>query len=320
MGDKEKEAISFLKENKQFHKLLDAMKEKYVRMGKLTGKVSISDLASSESLALSAIEPEIYGKSSGDISIKKFINYFTKGRFEGLDFLEVFNEYYGGTLKTNRESKEERINKKDDFLSKLLNETKEAHVEVWLRALVEYKKYGYNIFLKQYKEDKKVLKEILLNLEKAMELIPFSYEEGIPLATLSSKVTRDSHYFDMNRCAGKLLLQVLAYYMDRNMTYTLEEMNEILSFNGIIRDEISNTTITAGLFCYDENEEICGYKWFRREMEPIILSIYNLKGIKAINAREKSVFIFENPTSFYEVLKRMQRFKTKSYLYKRSAK
>ncbi|WP_297421929.1 TIGR02679 domain-containing protein [Clostridium sp.] len=303
MGDKEKEAIGFLKENKQFHKLLDSMKEKYVRMGKLTGKVSVKELTSEESLSLSAIEPEIYGKDSGDISIKKFVNYFTKGRFEGIDFFKVFNEYYGGTLKTNKENKEEKINRKDNFLDQLLNGIKESHVEIWLRALIEYKKYGYNIFIKQYKEDKDVLKEIMLNLEKAMEFIPFCYDEGIPLATLSSKVTKDSHYFDMNKCAGKLLLQVLAYYMDKNMNYALEEINEVLSLNGIIRDEISNTTITAGLFCYDENEEISGYKWFRRGMEPIILSIHNLKGIKTINAREKSVFIFENPTSFYEVLR-----------------
>ena len=38
-------------------------------------------------------------------------------------------------------------------------------------------------------------------------------------------------------------------------------------------------------------------------MEPIILSIHNIKGIKSINAKQKIVFIFENPTSFYEVLK-----------------
>ena len=303
MGDREKQASKFLKENKQFNKLLDAMKEKYIRMGKLTGKISVKDLTSEESLALSSIEPEIYGKSSGDISIKKFVNYFTKGRFEGIDFLEVFNDYYGGTLKTNREDKEEKINKKDDFLNKLIDETKEVHVEIWLKALMEYKKYGYNIFLKQYKEAKNILREIILNLQKAMGLISFSAEDGIPLATLSSKTTKDSHYFDIDKCAGKLLLQVLAYYMEQNMNYSLEEINEVLSFNGIIRDEISNSTITAGLFCYDENEEIKGYKWFRREMEPIILSIHNLKGIKAINAREKSVFIFENPTSFYEVLK-----------------
>ena len=303
MGDREKQASKFLKENKQFNKLLDAMKEKYIRMGKLTGKISVKDLTSEESLALSAIEPEIYGEHSGDISIKKFVNYFTKGRFEGIDFLEVFNDYYGGTLKTNREDKEEKINKKDDFLNKLIDETKEVHVEIWLKALIEYKKYGYNIFLKQYKDDKNILREIILNLQKAMGLISFRVDDGIPLATLSSKTTKDSHYFDIDKCAGKLLLQVLAYYMEQNMNYSLEEINEVLSFNGIIRDEISNSTITAGLFCYDENEEIKGYKWFRREMEPIILSIHNLKGIKAINAREKSVFIFENPTSFYEVLK-----------------
>ncbi|BCZ47892.1 hypothetical protein psyc5s11_39590 [Clostridium gelidum] len=303
MGDKEREASNFLKENKQFNKLLDAMKEKYIRMGKLSGKISVKDLTSEESLALSAIEPEIYGKDFGDVSIKKFVNYFTKGKFEGIDFFEVFNDYYGGTLKTNREDKEERGNKKDDFLSDLLGETKEVHVELWLKAVMEYKKYGYNIFLKQYKDDKNILREIILNLQKAMGLISFSVDDGIPLATLSSKATKDSHYFDIDKCAGKLLLQVLAYYMEKNMNYFLEEINEVLSFNGIIRDEISNSTITAGLFCYDESEEIIGYKWFRREMEPIILSIHNLKGIKSINANQKIVFIFENPTSFYEVLK-----------------
>ena len=126
MGDIEREASKFLKENKQFNKLLDAMKENILRMGKLTGKVSVKNLTNEESLALSAIESEIYGKNFGDISIKKFVNYFTKGRFEGIDFLKVFNDYYGGTLKTNKEDKEERVNKKDDFLSNLIDETRRS--------------------------------------------------------------------------------------------------------------------------------------------------------------------------------------------------
>lgn len=297
-------AVKCLKERKEFHKLLDAMKDKYIRLGRLTGNVEVKNLTLEESQFLSSFngDPDIYGAKSAKVNINKFINYFTKGRFEGIDFIEVFLCYYDGNLITNRDKKIHAEEKKENYFKDILKNIYEPKVQLWLNCVLEYKKYGYNIILKQYNEDKFILKEILNNIEKGAEFIPFNDEDGIALPTLSSKTTRDSHYFDINRTPGKLMLQFLAFCKDRTMNYSLEEINSVLSQCGIIRDEISNSTITAGLFCYDDIEEIKGYEWFRREFEPLLINLQNLKRIKSISGRNKKVYVFENPTSFYYIL------------------
>lgn len=297
-------AVKCLKERKEFHKLLDAMKDKYLRLGRLTGKVEVTNLTLEESQFLSNFngDLDIYGAKSAKVSINKFIDYFTKGRFEGIDFIEVFLCYYDGKLVTNRDKRIAAKEKKENYFNDILRNVYEPKVQLWLNYVLEYKKYGYNVILNQYNEDKLLLKEILSNIEKGVEFIPFNDEEGIALPILSSKTTKDSHYFDINRASGKLILQFLAFCKDKTMNYSLEEVNSILSQCGIIRDEISNSTITAGLFCYDDIGEIEGYKWFRTEFEPVSISLQNLKRIQSISGRNKKVFVFENPTSFYEIL------------------
>jgi hypothetical protein len=61
--------------------------------------------------------------------------------------------------------------------------------------------------LKQYKDDKNILREIILNLQKAMELISFSANDGISLANLFSKVTKDSYYKAVRFSMQEILIQ-----------------------------------------------------------------------------------------------------------------
>jgi uncharacterized protein (TIGR02679 family) len=307
MDSKVKEAVEYLKSKAEYHNLLKEMQLKYKKTGKLTGSINLEGLNESEVLLLAPLNPDVYETKSGKINIRKFIEHFSKGRFEGIDFIEVLKEYFKGELKTNKEVKEELVLKKEYFFKRALEEIEDSRMKIWLIALLEFKKFGYNIVLKLYNENKKELNTILINISKGISSLSFNSGNLTPLATFSSNITRDSHYFDLDTSAGKLLINALAYLKGVSNIGNIESINELLYSVGLSRDEISNSTITVGLFAYDNNGEIEGLKWFRRERQPITLSIYNLNRIDKLKAKGQKVFVFENPTVFYEVMKRCEK-------------
>ncbi|WP_139904769.1 TIGR02679 domain-containing protein [Clostridium thermarum] len=303
MDSKIGEAVQYLKAKPEYEKVLKELHSKYKKTGKLTGSIFLETLTEEEVLLLAPLNPEIYGKRAGKINVKKFIEFFSKGRFQGIDFLEVLSEYVEGELKTNREIREEKELKKERFFQKIIEDSGSDITKMWLKSLQEFKKYGYNIVLKLYKEDKEELMTIIKNLSKALDSLSYDAKKAVPLATFSSNITKDSHYFDIVTVPGKLLINAIAFLKGVNYINNAEGINDLLYSVGILRDEVSNSTITAGLFAYDSEGEVEGTKWFRRERQPLILNIYNLNRIERLKAKGDVVFIFENPTVFYEVLK-----------------
>ena len=304
MSNLEKEAVDYLKSNKEYTKIMKALKDKYRKTGKLTGKIQITEISKEEGLLLGSIDHSLFDANKGSLSIKKFIDFFAQGKYEGIDFLKVLFEYYGeDVLKTKKEVKEELDLLKERFFIEIFNEVKNHEFKMWLKAALEFKKYGYLAIAKSYKEDSRVLKDVLINIDKSFGVINSIDEQYIPLAKFSSIVTKDSHYFDIDSFPGKLFISVLGYLYTID-TDRAEGKNEALMKVKIIRDEISNFTITYGIIAINHKEEIKGYEWFRREREPLLLNIYNLNSISNIKAVYDRVYVFENPTVFYEVLKK----------------
>lgn len=309
MEDKVKDAVNYLKSKKEYDLILREIKDKYIKTGKIIGKVKLKNLTKEQGLLLSSIDYNLYVNLQGDLSIKKFIEDFTKGRFQGVDFLQVINLYFDGEIKTKKEVLEEKELIKDNFFQEILTAMKDEKSRIWLISALEYKKYGYLIILNAYKSNKEKLREAFIYIDKALSLLSYSKEDYVLLPTFSSNITRDSHYFDMDNLGGKLLISALSYLNKVDKYNTAEKTSELLFNSGIVRDEISNFTITSGLFIYDNKEEIEGYKWFRREKQPLILNLYNLKEIIKVRGKENKVYVFENPAVFYEVLKESKSIK-----------
>lgn len=304
MNNAEEQAVEYLKNKSEYKRIMKAIKEKYKKTGKITGKVTLSNITKEEGLILGSIDVSLFEAKEGSFSIKKFINSFSVGKFEGIDFLNVLKSYFGEEeIKTNREVKHEKILIKDTFFVNLLSIIKSEEVKLWIHAMLDFKKYGYASILRIYNENPNELKNILLNIDKSFDIINFQSKEYMPLAKFSSIVTKDSHYFDIDNLPGKLFISALGYLYNIR-TDNVEGKNEALMKVNLIRDEISNFTITYGLMVYDKNEEIQGYKWFRREREPLLLNIYNLNSIELIKSIYNKVYVFENPTVFYELLKK----------------
>lgn len=307
MNNLEKEASKYLKTKKEYKKIMEAFKEKYKKTGKLTGKIKLNNISKEESLILGSIDYSLFGVSEGSLSVKKFIDFFSQGKFEGIDFIQVLKEYFGeNNLKTNKEINENKELVKEEFFVKLFNELKNEKVKLWLKEAIKSKKFGYQSILRGYKEDSNKLFNVISNIDKAFDYLDLKNSEYyIPLAKFSSIITKDSHYFDIDNFQGKLFISCIGYIYNTN-TETTENKNEALMKVNIIRDEISNFTITYGLVACDDNGEIQGYKWFRKEKQPLLLNTYNLNFIKEIKALNDKVYVFENPTVFYELLRRTE--------------
>lgn len=310
MNSLEKEAAIYLKSKKEYNKIMEVFKEKYKKTGKLTGKVKLTNISKEEGLVLGSIDHSLFGAQEGSLSVKKFIDFFSQGKFEGIDFIQVLKEYFGEkNLKTNKEIKENKEVIKEEFFIRLFNELKNEKVKLWLKEALSLKKSGYQSILRGYRENPNELFNVLFNIDKGFNYLDLKKEEYIPLAKFSSIITKDSHYFDIDNFQGKLLIACIGYIYNINIE-TTENKNEALMKVNIIRDEISNFTITYGLIICKGDKEIESYKWFREERQPMILNTYNLNFIEEIKAIHNKAYVFENPTVFYELLKRTEKLPT----------
>lgn len=309
MDERINEAAKYLKDRKEYKRILQEIQKKYIKTEKLTGSVKLSNITKEEGLLLASLHHSFIEKDEGKINVKKFIEYFCKGKFEGLDFLEILKVYFNDDLKTSKVIREEKKEIKDEFFNNLREGVKSIYCKQWLDALFQIKKFGYNIVIREYENNPMALIEYIEAVDEVFSYISFLGKGTISLAVLSSKVKRNSHYFDMDKSPGKLLLNALAYLKNSGESrYDAEYINEVLFSNGIVRDELSNSTITVGIFAYDNDTEIEGLKWFRRGHEPIQLSIYNIKNILEMKGKRDKVFVFENPVAFYEVMERTKDF------------
>ena len=123
------------------------------------------------------------------------------------------------------------------------------------------------------------------------------------LPVLASKVTGDSHYFDLNKIEGKLLVYFLAYKFEEDYPNTLQATNALLSQAKILRDEVSNSTLCYGIYGRSKKGE---KPWdaFWKIDEPLHLSISNIKDVMQIRAMNNVVYIVENPAVFSRLLEK----------------
>ncbi|QXM06568.1 TIGR02679 domain-containing protein [Crassaminicella indica] len=304
MDDKVKEAICFLKKHKGYTRILKGIRDKYKQLGKLSGMILLEDLSHEEGIILGAINHKFYAEKTVRLSVKKFLDYFCKGKFEGIDFVEVLKIYFKDDLLTNKELKEIRKNKIEIYFNNVLKEFEGTKGYLWLKTALEEKKYGYNTIIKKYEENPDTLKYLLTNIRNAVNNLSFSKNRLTPLALFSSNITKDAHYFDIHKMEGKLFIHAICCIIGEKYPSNAEEINEILYRAGIVRDEISNSTITFGLRAYIGKEEHLGFKSFLELKEPLQLSIKNLSSIRKIKAKNNKAFVFENPTVFSRVMQK----------------
>jgi hypothetical protein len=192
-------------------------------LGKLSGNFELKDLTEEERIILAPLHHKYFAAKEPKVSVKKFVDYFCSGKFQGLDFPKVLAIYFKDDLITYKEEKEDNERKKDEFFKKILSINKGTRAEVWIKEMLESKSFGYSIINKNYqvynKENKlEEFKKILNNVFKGFNSFTFSYEHSESLPMFSSKITKDPHYFDVNTTAGKNLIYGICYKLKKRIS------------------------------------------------------------------------------------------------------
>lgn len=303
MNDINKEAAKFFKENKKYHRILKGMAEKYKSLESLGGSIELKNLTAEEQLILSKINSKFISSRDAKFSVQKFIKTFDGTKLEGIDFVGVLKEYFNDEIKTNKEVKNDKEKIKQDFFNEILVAFENTEAAKWLLSALESKSFGYMLIIKEYESNNKILRETLFNVVDGINKL-INNKQLTRLAIFASEVTRNPHYFDSNQIGGKLLISALSYISKVQTPENSEEENELLYNFGILRDEISNHTTFSNVLIYSNNEEHPGVRGFYDNNEPLQLNLWNLSRIDYSKCTKNTLFVFENPSVFSEVLLR----------------
>ena len=310
MVDLVKEAVSYAKSKKELNRILKEILFRYKALGRFAGSIELSNITEEESRIIGSIDYKLFGKREVKLSIKRFIEYFTKGRYEGLNFEAFMKEYFKEELTTNKETKEKKEQKKRCFFSKIIEEAEGlAWGAEWLFTAIEEKSYGYTTLMKEYEANRDGLSKKLPLVMKALSELPFNSDKLEPLPLFSSRITKDPHFFDIGTTAFRLMTFGLCFKFNGSYPENVEEINESLFNACIARDELSIFTTIYGISAFAEREEHLGWKGFYISGEPLHVSIKNLNYVKRFFIVGEKIFIFENPTVFMEVIRKLDKKK-----------
>lgn len=300
----EKEMAQFLKSNKKrYHRFLKASLEKYKSLGSLGGSIYLDNINDEERSLLCKIDSKYISLNEAKITVKKFLSVFKNTKYADVDFTKVLKIYFNDELKSNREIKEEKKREKEEFFNSILDEFKNTKAFDWLKYALDNKTYGYNIIIKQFEDNKENFKIVLENVLKA---INFLNDDKSPkrLAIFASLISKDPHYFDEGNIPGSLLISALSFISNIAVPENLEEKSGLLYSFGILKDEVSNFTLCANIKAFTKDGEHSGIKGFCESGEPLQLNLWNLSNIKDIICKDKTLYVFENPSVFSEVLEK----------------
>lgn len=296
-----KACADYFKNTPGLRRSLEKIKEKYESLGHLGGSIQLFHLKEEEKEALSAYFQKDYYKKSAQISVMSFGKALNRTRFEGVDFMEVLECYFGEKLQSKKERHLQYEEAKKSYFDKILKSFEGTLANRWLKDLLENKNNAYRIINLKYDENPSLLEKYLKCTCDGLNQLPWD-DTKIRLALYASRITKDPHTFDRNKICGKLLLYAIAYKFNCTYPENAEEQSELLYKAGLLIDELSNFTMCSGIRAWTREDIHKGWDGFVQSGEPLQISLFNLSNVEKVRCRDKKVYVFENPTVFSEIL------------------
>ena len=305
------ECAFYFRKNKAYVRMFMEMRKKYIKYGKLSGKICLENLSEAECRAIGSV----FGKGlvSGDFifSVSELQTALNETKYRDIEVEKLVEEYFGEKILSNRQKKEEKNELNKRFWEMLLNEVTDrfgagARGVLWLRAVWEQRKYGYQLIMRERGKSEIVIKEVLLEVCGALEyLADGSRKECVRLAVLGAEITKNPHYFDRQNGAGRLLLSALSFICKTEEPRGQEDVLALYYMSGIYPDDISSYTTCYGIHFYESDREHESYRHFIEKGEKYVLTLSNLSRLTRAESSGKKVFIIENQMVFSQVCEEM---------------
>lgn len=304
------ECVQYFKANKAYKRVFNEIRNKYVSIGTFGGTIKLENITKEEKLALTdLLGQKFYLKSSGTIKVNDIIESLKSTKFEGVDFYDMLCLYFNEKIVVKKDIKENNRIKKERFLEKLERAVDE-NIHVFIQDIFSHKRNGsYNLVINKFNEDG-VGESLLRELNYLNDIVhKLQSNTKIRLAILASEMTNNPHALDENTFLNRILTYYLCNKSGIKIPTNAEEKNKLLYEYNILKDDISNNTLVAGVYAYLHDngtlKEHEGWKNLADTFEPFALSLVNLNNLAALRPMNEKVIILENPTvfmKFYELI------------------
>lgn len=310
MDNKLEQAINFFQQEKGLHRLLQLLIKKYKGLGRMGGSVKLTELKDYEQEALSSFFGKDFSKKqSAIISFKEFSSTLSKTKFDGVDEKDLLSGYIGQNLLTKEEEKALYEEKKRAFFEKFIKKYSHSNCQLWLKYIAN-KKRGTGGIHQSYDTNPKLLKIYLQQVLLAISKLPEDGYERLPL--FAQGITKDPHGFDINTEQGRLLLsalQCIRESKERDFQYvtspSAEQINEILQFFNLVRDDIQNFVTCAGIIaCSAEGHALPLWEVAWKNKNVLNIPLRELVKVRKCfpGNKQRKVFVVENSGVFSALL------------------
>ena len=294
----------YLKEH-CFTSFMDLWKKQYIKYGTCKGSILLDLDQENQNDIENLMGLDYYGKEKVKITYTQLKKALQETRYAHCDFNQVLMLYFGDSISSKQQIKNQKEQEIQDFFSSLNKiEGKSAQ---WIEAIYFHKDSTYIRFVQEMKEDKKRCFKQLSQVMKALNALPVWENKRMNLSVFSSIHTKNPHAFDKGSFYRYALIQGILYLLEikKSEKNSLEE-NEILYQAGLYQDGISNYCSIARLQALYSNEQIhAGWEGFYQSWEALNVNMDNLLKIQGIVFCQK-VYIVENPSIFQALLKALK--------------
>ncbi|CAM2067544.1 TIGR02679 family protein [Sulfidibacter corallicola] len=308
------DAGAYFRKKTGLHRFLSGLIDKYRSLGRLGGRVALSDLSPEEAAALSGLLRADY-RSGQEASIRadEFAIALAETRFAALDPVAVLGAFAGEALISKKEAKRRRARAWNDLVDRCRSEFPTANCVTWLEALAE-RRPGTATFERTFHADPGFADELRLVL-RALANLPDRY---LRLPLFSAGISGDPHAFDLQTSAGTHLLAALetlhrqrvdrgaaAPLPARSETSETEYQSLLLGRFFLVRDDIANFFSCSGLLAYRDDRSEPLPMWRHADADAAVLNV-PLRELLRIDrlepARPGPVFVVENSGIFAALL------------------
>lgn len=298
-----RECVLYFKQNKGYKRLLSQIKDKYISIGTFGGTIKLDNITKDEKTALiNLLGQKFYLNKSGIIRVNDVVKSLESTKFGSVDSYEFLCLYFDENIIIKKEIKDNKKVKKEIFIERLKNSVSENIYNFVIEVFNNKSSGSYNLVINKFNEDE--TGELLLKELIFLDSIINNREKGckIRLAILASKVTNNPHALDENTFLNKILTYFLCKKSNLKIPRNAEEKNALFYEHNILKDDISNNTLVAGVYAYSYDNDILkentGWNNLADNFEPFTLSLVNLNKLDMLKPLNNRVMILENPTVF----------------------
>lgn len=300
---------AYFRKQKEFDRCFLLMREKWRSYGRTAGQVILKDSTPGERAALEGLFGYSLKEGVPRFSLTEFERAVGETRFGPIGLKELLESYFGETMESNRDKRQQDKKKKGDFLEYMGREL--GTFGGWVLAMGEEKAFGYHLLMAEFDRSPVQAQALLKQAGSCLEILKKRQEKEEPpihLALLAASATGNPHALDRGSQAGQLLAHAFSYYSACTFPCSAQELGALFFEHGVQTAEISSMVIAFGIHLETEEGLHPAYEGYISMGEPCVITLANLAkvrrayGVWAEADKKRPVYIVENEMVFSHLL------------------